>query len=378
MFYPMKPDSPKTAIVFDALSVYSGAERVLEAVLELYPSAPIYTLVHNPAAFTNTTIAKHKIHTSWLQGIPGSTVHYRSYLPLMPLTVEQFDLRGFDLVLSFSYAVAHGVVCRPDQLHISYTFAPLRYAWQNAHEYFQHGLCSPLSKLILHYLRLWDQSSASRVDHFIAISNWTAGCIWRTYRRESEVIYPSVEIDRFKPLPPRGDYFVAFSRLVRHKRIEIIVEAFSRLGFPLIVIGDGPERKRLEALSAPNVKLVGRQSNQACEELVGRARALVHAAEEDFGLVMAEAQAAGCPVIAYGSGSASEIILEGRTGLIFPEQTVELLMDAVQRFEKERRSFDPGQAIKNAQRFGKGVFQERFAEMVELHWADFLRQQKIR
>jgi glycosyltransferase involved in cell wall biosynthesis len=377
MFYPMRPNPRKTAIVIDALSVYSGAERVLEAVLELHPGAPIYTLVQNPAAFTNTTIAKHEIYTSWLQGIPGSTVHYRNYLPLMPLTVEQFDLRGFDLVLSFSYAVAHGVVCRPDQLHISYTFAPLRYAWQNAHEYFQHGLSSPLSKLILHYLRLWDQSAASRVDHFIAISNWTAACIWRAYRRESEVIYPPVEIDRFKPLLPRGDYYVAFSRLVRHKRIEIIVKAFSKMGFPLVVIGDGPERKRLEALAAPNVKLVGRQSDQACAQLVGRARALVHAAEEDFGLVMAEAQAAGCPVIAYGSGSAREIILEGRTGLIFHEQTAESLAETVQQFEKDRKLFDPGQAIKNAHRFSKVNFQEQFANTVEQYWADFLKRPKI-
>ena len=374
----MKPDSPKIAIVFDALSVYSGAERVLEAVLELYPGAPIYTLVHNRAAFTGTIIAKHKVNTSWIQGMPASAVYYRSYLPLMPMTVEQFDLRGYDLVLSFSYAVAHGVVCRPDQLHISYTFAPLRYAWQNAHEYFQHGLGSPLSKLILHYLRLWDQSAASRVDHFIAISNWTAACIWRAYRRKSEVIYPPVQIDRFRALSPRGDYYVAFSRLVRHKRIEIIVDAFSRLGFPLVVIGDGPERKRLAALAAPNVKLVGRQSDQACAELVGRARALVHAAEEDFGLVMAEAQAAGCPVLAYGSGSSREIILDGQTGLTFHEQTAESLMDTVQRFEKKSKSFNPGKAIKNAQRFSKGVFQERFAQMVEQHWADFLRNPKTK
>ncbi len=374
----MKPDPHKIAVVFDALSAYSGAERVLEAVLELYPEAPIYTLVHSPAGFTNTAIAKHKVHTSWIQNMPGSAVYYRDYLPFMPLTVEQFDLRGYDLVLSFSYAVAHGVVCRPDQLHISYTFAPLRYAWQNSHEYFRHGPVSPLSKLILHYLRLWDQSAVSHVDHLIAISHWTAACIWRAYRRESEVIYPPVELDRFKPLSPRGDYYVAFSRLVRHKRMEIIVEAFSRLGLPLVVIGEGPERKRLETLAAPNVKLVGWQSDQASAELVGRARALVHAAEEDFGLVMAEAQAAGCPVIAYGSGSAPEIILDGQTGLLFHEQTVESLMASVKCFEKDPESSEPGKTIKNANRFSKGSFQEKFERMVERQWASFLRVPKTR
>ena len=376
MFYQMKPDSRKIAVVFDALSVYSGAERVLEAVLELYPDAPIYTLVHNPAAFTNTSLAHHKVYTSWIQDVPGSAVNYRNYLPIMPLTIEQFDLRGYDLILSFSYAVAHGVLSRPDQLHINYTFAPLRYAWQNAHEYFQHGLLSPLSKLILHYFRLWDQSAASRVDHWIAISKWTATCIWRAYRRESEIIYPPVQIDRFKPLSPRGDYYLAFSRLVRHKRLEIIVDAFSRLGLPLVVIGEGPERKRLEALAAPNVKLLGWQSDQASAELVGRARALVHAAEEDFGLVMAEAQAAGCPVIAYRSGSAPEIILDGQTGLLFPDQTVESLVAAVQRFERESELFDRGKAIKNAHRFSKDRFQNLFDQMVKRKWANFLRSLK--
>ena len=244
----MRPDTPKIAVVFDALAAYSGAERVLEAVLELYPAAPVFSLVYNPPAFTGTSIANHKVYTSCIQHLPGSLIYYRNYLPLLPLAIEQFDLRGYDIVLSFSYAVAHGVLCRPDQLHISYTFAPLRYAWQNSHEYFQHGILSPLSRLILHYLRLWDKNASSRVDHFVAISHWTAACIWRAYRRESEVIYPPLETERFKPLSPRGDYFVAFSRLVRHKRLEIIVEAFSRLGLPLVVIGDGPDRKKLEAL----------------------------------------------------------------------------------------------------------------------------------
>jgi glycosyltransferase involved in cell wall biosynthesis len=187
-----------------------------------------------------------------------------------------------------------------------------------------------------------------------------------------------VEIDRFKPLSPRGDYYVAFSRLVRHKRLEIIVEAFSRLGLPLVVIGEGPERKRLEALAAPNIKLLGRQSDQAAAELVGRSRAFLHAAEEDFGLVMAEAQAAGCPVIAYGRGSSREIIIDGQTGLLFPEQTVESVMNAVQSFEQEAKSFSQTKTIKNAHRFSKGKFQTQFDQMVEKQWASFSRNPKIR
>jgi glycosyltransferase involved in cell wall biosynthesis len=367
----MKPDPKKIAVVFDALAAYSGAERVLEAVLELYPDAPIFTLVYKPTAFAGTSIEKHKVHTSWIQGLPGSSIYYRNYLPLLPLTIEQFDLRGYDIVLSFNYAVAHGVLCRPDQLHISYTFAPLRYAWQNSHEYFQKGLLSPLSKVTLHYLRIWDKGAASRVDHFVAISNWTAACIKRAYQRDSDVIYPPVDLERFKPLLPRGDYYLAFSRLVRHKRMDIIVDAFSKLGLPLVVIGEGPERKKLEALAAPNIKLLGWQSDQASAELVGRARALVHAAEEDFGLVMAEAQSAGCPVIAYGGGSAREIVIDGRTGLLFNEPNVESLIKAIRRFEEEVKYSFQTASIKNAHRFSKDKFQKQFSRMVELEWDKF-------
>ncbi len=365
-------ESPKIAVVIDALSTYSGAERVLAAVLELYPAAPIHTLVYQPEPFVDTLIAKREIRTSWIQRLPGAMAHYRDYLPLLPLAVEKFDLRGYDIVLSFSYAVAHGVLCGPDQLHISYTFAPLRYAWQSAHEYFQEGLLSPAAAVILHYLRLWDRNTAARVDHFAAISKWTAACVWRAYRRDAEVIYPPVEIERFQPLKPRADYYVAFSRLVRHKRLEMTVQAFSKLGLPLLVIGDGPERKKLERLAAPNVRLLGRRSNEAAAELVGRARGLVHAAEEDFGLVMAEAQAAGCPVIAYGRGAAGEIIREGRTGLLFHEATVKSLMEAVECFEEKAQSFSSDEASQNAERFSKGRFQRAFAEMVERQWQNFV------
>lgn len=364
-------EAPKLAIVTDALTTYSGAERVLAAVLERYPSTPIYTLVYKPSPFADTEIGKQKVITSWIQHLPGGVSGYRNYLPLLPLAVEKFDLRGYDIVLSFSYAVAHGVLCGPDQLHISYTHAPLRYAWQSAHDYFQHGMLAPAAHLILHYLRLWDQAAARRVDYFVANSQWTASCICRAYRREAQVIYPPVEIERFQPLAPRADYYLAFSRLVRHKRLELTVEAFSKLDLPLLVIGEGPNKKRLQRLAGPNVKFLGRQSNEAAAELLGRARALVHAAEEDFGIVMAEAQAAGCPVIAYARGAAGEIIQEGETGLLFREPTVESLIAAVEKFEHRVDSFRSGDANQNALRFGKVRFQKEFEQMLENRWASF-------
>jgi glycosyltransferase involved in cell wall biosynthesis len=365
-------DSPKIALVIDTVSSFTGAERVLAAVLELYPGAPIYTLAYNREAVGAQPIEGHALHVSWIQNLPWGRTQYRNYLPLLPLAVEQLDLRGYDIVLSFSYAVAHGVLCRPDQLHVSYTFAPLRYAWQGAHEYFQHGPMAPFAALIMHYLRLWDSSAAARVDHFAAISRWTADCVRRAYGRKAEVIFPPVDIGRFVSAPAREEYYVAFSRLVRHKRQELVVEAFSKLGLPLVVIGEGPERKRLEALAGPNVKFMGWQTDEAAAGLIGRAKALVHAAEEDFGLVMAEAQAAGCPVIGYASGAAREIILEGETGLLFPEQTVDSIVNAVQNFEHMRGSFKPARSVENARRFGKERFHEQFAGMVERQWAHFL------
>jgi glycosyltransferase involved in cell wall biosynthesis len=364
-------EHPSIAVVIDAMPEYAGAEHVLAAVLELYPDVPIYTLVYNPQAFVGTSIESHPVHTSWLQHMPGGRVHYRKFLPLLPLTFQMFDLHEYDIVLSFSYAVAHGAACHPDQLHISYTFAPLRYAWQNANDYFRHGLIAPLARIIFHYFRQWDQNVAARVNHFVAISEWTAKCIGHAYHREAEVIYPPIEIEHFKPLCPRGDHFVALSRLVDHKRIELIVRAFSRLGLPLVVIGEGPERKKLEALAAPNVKLLGWQSDEKVRDLLGRARALVHAAEEDFGLVLVEAQAAGCPVIALGRGAASEIILEAETGLLFQEPTVEALIRTVQAFERNEKSFRQDVILANAHRFRRERFQEQFARMVAREWSSF-------
>ncbi len=364
-------DSPKIALVIDALASFTGAERVLAALLELYPDAPIYTLAYDARAFAGRTIATHEVHTSWIQRMPWGRSRYRLYLPLLPLAVEGLDLREYDIVLSLSYAVAHGVLCRPDQLHISYTFAPLRYAWQSAHEYFTRGPLAPLSGLIMHYMRLWDTNSALRVDHFAAISCWTADCVRRAYRREAEVIYPPVDTARFTPSPERGDYYVAFSRLVRHKRLDLVVDAFSKLGLPLVIIGEGPERRRLESRARSNVKLIGWQTDESAASLLSRARALVHAGEEDFGLVMAEAQAAGCPVIGYGRGAAREIMVPGETGILFHEHTAESIAEAVQRFESEGSRFAAEKAVENAQRFSLERFHEQFAKMVARERGEF-------
>ncbi len=359
------------AVVIDGLSSYTGAERVLADILELYPRSALYTLAYEAKAFKGRPIKEYCVHTSWIQGLPWGSTRYRNYLPLLPLAVESLDLRGYDIVLSLSYAVAHGVLCRPDQLHISYTFAPLRYAWQSSHEYFRQGPLAPLASLIMHYMRLWDYAAVGRIDHLAAISRWTAECVRRAYNRPADVIYPPVDIERFKPAK-RSEYYVAFSRLVRHKRLELIVSAFSRLGLPLLIIGEGPERHRLESLASGNVQLLGWRTDEEAATILGSAKALVHAAEEDFGLVMAEAQAAGCPVIGYVSGAAREILVEGETGLLFPEQSVDSIAEAVTQFEQNRAAFPPEKAAENARRFSKQRFQVQFSQMVEHQWQCFI------
>ncbi len=371
------PRQPRVGIVIDALSSYRGAERVLAAVLELFPGAPVHTLVYERDEFAGTRIADHPVHTSFIQRLPGARRQYRNLLPLLPRAIEGLEVGDYDIVLSFSYAVAHGIRCRPDQLHISYTFAPLRYAWQDEGEYFQRGPVAPLARLIMQRFRPWDREAAGRINHFVAISNWTKACIRRAYQREAEVIYPPVEIECFGPMHPRGDYFVAFSRLVRHKRLEVIVEAFSRLGLPLVLIGDGPERRKLEARAGANIRFVGTKSSEEAAALLGRARALVHAAEEDFGLVLAEAQAAGCPVIAYRGGAAPEIVTEGKTGVLFAERNADSLIAAIRCFLSQEGGFDERECISNVQRFRKECFQAGFGDMVQREWSAFAGERVI-
>ena len=373
--------SPSIAFVQDALPFIGGAERVLESALEIYPSAPIYTLLYNRENFKGSPISEGTVHTSFIGRLPWAAMRYRDYLPLYPLAIEQFDLRAYDLILSFSYAVAHGVIARPDQFHISYTFTPIRQAWHFYHEYLQSaGLKSRarawLSQAVLHYLRLWDRSAADRVDYFIAPSEWTARCLWRAYRRESQVLYPPVDIQRFSPASKRADYYLTVSRMVKHKKVDLIVEAFTRLGYPLVVVGDGPEFEFVSRKAPANVHFLGRQTDAEVAELMGRAKATVHMAEEDFGIALVEAQAAGSPVIAFRRGGAAETVLEGETGLLFDEQSPESLMRVVEQFEDARSCFDPAILCKNAERFAKEHFQRDLGCLVEREWTKWRSEWK--
>jgi glycosyltransferase involved in cell wall biosynthesis len=359
-------------MVVDALTVLGGAERALLAALQVFPEAPIYSLVYDRRAFTGTRIAQQKIYTSFINRLPGSHINYRYYLPLLPLAIEQFDLRSFDIILSFSYAVAHGVLARPGQLHVSYTHTPMRQAWHGYHDFLDSaGWKGWLARPVLHALRMWDFAAAARVDHFLAASRWIASAIQRAYRRAAQVLYPPVDTDVFQPMPARQDFFVIVSRLEQHKRVDIAIEAFSELGYPLLVVGAGQQARRLARRAAGNVKMLGWLPDAQVRQLVGQARAFILPGEEDFNIAAVEAQAAGCPVIAFASGGACETIREGVSGIFFHQQTPQALIEAVGKFEQNASSFDAERIRGHASQFSNAAFQERLSQIIAEQWQKF-------
>ena len=289
----------KVAFIHDWLVEKGGAENLLSAMMEFWPNAPIYTLFHDPDGPTRTVVQGHQVITSFLQKFPGSKKYYRSFLPLMPVAIEQFDLSEFDIIISNSYAVAKGVLTGPDQLHISMCCSPIRYAWDLQHQYLREskkdkGLQSWLARWTLHEVRKWDYRTASGVDHFIAISKFIARRIWKVYRRESVTIYPPVNVNDFLLQEEKEDFYLTASRMVPYKRINLIVESFAAMpDKKLIVIGDGPDFDKIKALATQNITLLGYQSFDVLKEHMQKAKAFIFAAEEDFGIVPVEAQACG-------------------------------------------------------------------------------------
>ena len=365
----------KTAIVHDWLVTYAGAERVLEQMLAVYPDADLYSLIDFVPESDRGFLGGRRAKTSFLQRLPGARRHYRNYLPLMPLAVEQFDLAAYDLVLSSSYAVAKGVLTGPDQLHVCMCYSPMRYAWDLQHQYLREtgldrGIRGGLTRLVLHRMRLWDLRTANGVDRFIAISHFIERRIWKLYRRDSTVIYPPVDVERFTPGSRREDFYVTASRMVPYKRMNLIVDAFTAMPErQLVVIGDGPEAKRIRARAGSNVRFLGHQPFEVLRDHLRRARAFVFAAEEDFGIAPLEAQACGTPVIAYGKGGVRETLTDldsvAPTGVYFPEQTTSSIVEAVQKFERESSRITPAACRENALRFAPERFRRELAELVD-------------
>ncbi len=365
----------KNCLVHDWLITPAGAEKVLEAVYELYPS-PVYTLVADRDALKGSILEKAAIHTSFIQRLPWAKKRYRTYLPFFPLAIEQFDLSGYDLIISVSTCVAKGVLRGSGQLHISYCCTPVRYGWELYHQYMREGGLSrnmkgAVAKAVLHYIRMWDMMSAHRVDHFVTLSGYVQKRIRKIYGRDSVVIHPPVDVARLGVCPDKEDFYLTASRLVPYKRVDLIVEAFSRMpDRRLIVIGDGPEMGKIKKKATRNVDILGYQPEEVLTDYMKQARGFVFAACEDFGIVVVEAQACGTPVIAYGVGGARETVIDGRTGLFFHEQTPESIVDAMKRFESMSDGFDTKEIRRNAERFGKERFKEEFSAFVEKRLAE--------
>jgi glycosyltransferase involved in cell wall biosynthesis len=367
----------KTAIVCDWLITYAGSERLLGELIQCFPDADLFAVVDFIPPAERGFLQNKPVKTTYIQRFPFAKKMYRSYLPWMPLAIEQLDLSGYQLIISSSHAVAKGVITGPDQLHISYVHSPMRYAWDLQHQYLKEtrldrGIKGCFAKYFLHSLRLWDQRTANGVDHFIANSYFIARRIWKTYRREAKVIYPPVDLSLFQPLPQetlKEDYYVTASRLVPYKKIDLIVDTFATLpDKKLIVIGDGPELTKIKTKATPNIKILGFQPNETLIHYLQRAKAFIFAAEEDFGLLPLEAQACGTPVIAYGKGGALETVRgshqENPTGLFFDQQTVPALCDAIYQFENQLSLFQSKNCIQNAGRFSSQKFREEFKSFV--------------
>ncbi|PSB08913.1 glycosyl transferase [filamentous cyanobacterium CCP2] len=366
----------KTAVIHEWLVTYAGSERVVEQILNLYPDADLFSLVEFLPEALKGFIQHKPVKTSFLQHLPFANPRFRQYLPLMPLAIEQFDLSNYDLILSSNHAVAKGVLTRSDQLHICYIHTPVRYAWDLQQAYLQgarlnRGIRGFLTHAVLHYLRLWDLSTANRVDYFIANSQYVARRVWKTYRRSAHVIYPPVAVDRFQPHFQRDEFYFVLSRFVPYKRVDLIVSAFNRLGLPLVVIGEGSEWKRVKAIAKPNIQFLGHQPDEVVVDYMQRCKAFVYAAAEDFGITLVEAQAAGAPVVAYGKGGAAESVIHEKTGILFPEQTVESLVEAIKQFESGAYRFNPDYLRQNAEKFAPEHFRKKLFQYIEQKWTAF-------
>ena len=356
----------RVAVVCDWLVVYAGAERVLEQILKIYPNADLFCLVDFLPEDQRDFIMYKKTHTSFIQNLPRAKKNYRSYLPLMPLAVEQLDVSAYDLVISSSHAVAKGILTGPDQVHISYVHSPIRYAWDLQHQYLQeanltHGIKGWMAKAILHYIRLWDYRTAHGVDHFIANSEFIARRIKKVYGRDAMVIYPPVDVDAYELCEKKEDFYLTASRMVPYKKVKLVVEAFNEMpDKKLVVIGDGPEYGKIKEIAKKNITLMGYQPFSVLKEKMQKAKAFVFAAEEDFGIAPVEAQACGTPVIAYGKGGALETVRgqyeEKPTGFFFQKQTTDAIIKAVRCFEANPTCVLPSFCRENAELFSVETF----------------------
>ncbi|WP_434639877.1 glycosyltransferase family 4 protein [Klebsiella sp. I138] len=362
-------------LVADWLVTYAGSEKVIAEFINIFPQSELYSVIDFLSDESRARFMNKKATTTFIQKLPKAKNNYQRYLPLMPLAIEQLDVSKHDIILSSSHAVAKGILVGPDQLHISYVHSPIRYAWDLQHQYLREagldkGLKSYIARLLLHKIRIWDCRTVHGVDHFVANSQFIARRIKKVYGREADVIYPPVDINKFKLNSSKEDYYFTASRMVPYKRIDLIVEAFSEMSDKkLVVIGDGPEMQKIKSKAKKNIEILGYQSDMVMQEYMQNAKAFVFAAEEDFGIIPVEAQACGTPVIAYGKGGALETVrtlgTDNATGLFFKEQSVKDIIDAVNVFEQNCDKFIPQICRNNASKFSVERFNNEMGDYVK-------------
>lgn len=360
----------KVALVHDWLVNYGGAERVLEAFLEIFPDAHIYTLVYDEKNMSSI-FKKEKIHTSFIHKLPFSSKIYTKLLPLMPYAIEELDFSNFDLVISSSSCCAKGIITPPNVPHISYIHSPMRYSWDLYHDYKKNSnlFTKIFMSLFMKNLRIWDYTSSQRINKVISNSNYIKKRIQKYWNIDSQTIYPPVNISNLSPNGKKSeDFYIVFSRFVKYKRIDLAIEACKQLNKNLIVIGDGEERESLKKLAfsnnlnSNNITFTGRISDSEVRDYLQRCRALIFCAEEDFGIIPLEAQGCGRPVIAFGKGGALETIIENETGIFFKEQNVSSLIEAIEKFEK--LTFNTETIVNNATKFSKERFKKEILSLV--------------
>lgn len=368
----------KVAIVQEWLVTVGGSDKVVKAILDVFPDADIYTLVAKKEVCDELGIPWEKVHTSFIQKMPLGTKKHRAYLPLFPFAIEQFDLRGYDVVISSSHCVAKGVLTKADQLHICYCHSPIRYCWDMYNEYLEEshldkGFKSWLVRLMLHPIRQFDAIAGSRVDYYISNSDYVGQRIRKTYRRKATTIHPNIDISNFELCNAKQEYYLASSRLVAYKKIDTIIEAFNQMpDKKLVVIGGGPNLEAYRKLAKDNVIVMGYQPFDVLKDKMQHAKAFVFAADEDFGMIPIEAQSCGTPVIAYGHGGSLETVNGGKTGLFFYEQTPEAIVEAVNKFEAMgSQPFAPADCRQWAEGFSEERFKREIKEFVEEKYEEF-------
>ena len=367
----------KVAIIQEWLVTVGGSDKVVKAILDIFPDADIYTIVAKKEICYELGIPWEKVHTSFIQRMPFGTKKHRAYLPLFPFAIEQFDLRGYDVIISSSHCVAKGVLTKADQLHICYCHSPIRYCWDMYNEYLEEshlekGFKSWLVRLMLHPIRKFDAIAGNRPDHYISNSDYVGQRIRKTYRRRATTIHPNIDISNFELCEEKHNYYLASSRLVAYKKIDVIIDAFNRMpDKKLVVIGGGPNLDAYRKSAKENVDVLGYQPFDVLKEKMQHAKAFIFAADEDFGMIPIEAQSCGTPVIAYGHGGSLETVKKDVTGTFFYEQTTEAVMDAVNRFEAMDKPFSPHDCRRWAEGFSEERFKREIKEFVSGKYEEF-------